>query len=106
MTVTGRGALALESLLACLAAASLAGNAFAGCISQTVGTTTIHDCDSKISTSLTVGTITVHNFDGKLGTSQTVGNRTVLNAPAHVWRQIKYGTEVNKLAARPRPTVY
>ena len=65
---------------ACLVAAlSLSGPAQAVCISQTVGNTTIHNCDGKISVSQTVGAITVHNIDGKIGVSQTVGRTTVHN---------------------------
>ena len=60
-----------------IAALALGGSAQADCISQTVGTTTIHNCDGKISTSHTVGSTTVHNINGKTGVSQTVGSTTV-----------------------------
>ena len=80
MSAIWRGRIVLGCTVACLAAAaSWTLPASAGCISQTFGSTTMHNCDGKISTSHTVGETTVHNFDGKLGTSQTVGNTTVHN---------------------------
>ena len=60
-----------------IAVLALGGTAQADCISQTVGTTTIHNCDGKISTSHTVGSTTVHSIDGKIAVSQTVGPTTV-----------------------------
>ena len=49
-------------LLAGLLAATAAGDpARAGCLSLSVGTTAIHNCDGKVVTSQTVGTTTVHN---------------------------------------------
>ena len=67
-------------LLVCLVAALwLSGPASAGCISQTFGNTTFHNCDGKLGTSQTFGNTTAHNVDGKLGTSQTFGNTTVHN---------------------------
>ena len=78
MSATRHGGIVAGYLFGCLAAALwLSGPADAGCISQTVGTTTVHNCDGMLGTSQTVGNTTVHNFDGKLGTSQTVGNTTV-----------------------------
>ena len=47
-----------------IAALALGGSAQVDCISQTVGPTTIHHCDGKISTSHTVGSTTVHSIDG------------------------------------------
>ena len=79
MSAIWRGRIVIGCIVVCLVAASAAGPASAGCISQTFGNTTIHNCDGKISASHTVGETTVHNFDGKLGTSQTVGNTTVHN---------------------------
>ena len=79
MSAIWRGRIVIGCIVVCLVAASAAGPAPAGCISQTFGNTTIHNCDGKISASHTVGETTVHNFDGKLGTSQTVGNTTVHN---------------------------
>ena len=80
MSATKHGRILAGCLFGCLAAVlwqSVPANA--GCISQTVGTTTIHNCDGKIGVSQTVGSTTVHSFDGKLGTSQTVGNTAVHN---------------------------
>ena len=78
MPMTKHGGIVAGCLFGCLAAALwLSGPADAGCISQTVGTTTVHNCDGKIGVSQTVGGTTVHSFDGKTGTSQTVGNTTV-----------------------------
>ena len=80
MLMTKHGGIVAGCLSGCLAAALwLSGPADAGCISQTVGTSTVHNCDGKIGVSQTVGNTTVHNFGGKLGTSQTVGNTTVHN---------------------------
>ena len=80
MSAVWRGRIVLGCIVACLVvAASSTPPASAGCISQTFGSTTIHNCDGKISTSYTIGATRVHNFDGKLGTSQTVGNTTVHN---------------------------
>jgi hypothetical protein len=79
MSAIWRGRIVIGCIVVCLVAASAAGPASAGCISQTFGSTTMHNCDGKISASHTVGETTVHNFDGKLGTSQTVGNTTVHN---------------------------
>ena len=76
--MTKHGGIVTRCLVGCLAATLwLSGPAAAGCISQTVGTTTVHNCDGKIGVSQTVGGTTVHNFDGRLGTSQTVGMTTV-----------------------------
>ena len=75
---TALGRLVSMCTFACvIAALVLGGSAQANCISQTVGTTTIHNCDGKITTSHTVGSTTVHNIDGKTGVSQTVGSTTV-----------------------------
>ena len=78
MSATKHGGIAAGCAFACLAAALwLSGPADAGCISQNVGNTTVHNCGGKIGVSQTVGNTTVHNFGGKTGTSQTVGNTTV-----------------------------
>ena len=78
MSATRHGGIVAGCLFGCLAAALwLSGPADATCISQTVGTTTVHNCDGKIGVSQTVGGTTVHSFDGRLGTSQTVGSTTV-----------------------------
>ncbi len=80
MTAAKRGRIVAGCLFACLIAALwLSGPAHAGCLSQTVGNTTIHNCDGKISTSHTVGGTTVHNFGGKTGTSHRVGTTTFHN---------------------------
>ncbi len=72
------GGIVTGYLFGCIAATLwLIGSAAAGCISQTIGTTTVHNCDGKIGVSQTIGGTTVHNFDGRLGTSQTVGMTTV-----------------------------
>ena len=70
-------ALSMRTFACVVAALALGGPAQADCISQTVGTTTIHNCDGKLSTSHTVGSTTVHNIDGKIAVSQTVGKTTV-----------------------------
>ena len=65
-------------MLACLAAAVLgAGSASAGCFTQIVGTTAVHNCNGKVFISQTVGATTVHHVDGRTGVSQTVGRTTV-----------------------------
>ena len=64
----------------CLAAVLwLSDPASAGCISQTFGNITFHNCDGKMGTSQTFGNTTVHNFDGTLGPSQTIDPTTVHN---------------------------
>ena len=69
--VTGRAA-------ACLTAGLLwAGPASAGCITQIVGHTAVHNCNGKVFISQTVGATTVHHVDGRIGVSQTVGGTTV-----------------------------
>ena len=70
-------ALSVRTFVCVVAALALGGSARADCLSQTVGTTTIHNCDGKLSTSHMVGSTTVHNIDGKLAVSQTVGKTTV-----------------------------
>ena len=80
MSMTKHGGIVAGCLVCCLAATLwLSVPAAAGCISQTVGTTTVHNCDGKIGVSQTVGGTTVHSFDGKIGVSQTVGGATVHN---------------------------
>ena len=71
--------LSMHTFSCVVAALALGGPAQADCISQTVGTTTIHNCDGKISTSHTVGSTTVHSIDGKIAVSQTVGSTTIHN---------------------------
>ena len=46
-------ALSVRTFACVVAALALGGPARADCISQTVGTTTIHNCDGKLSTSHT-----------------------------------------------------
>ena len=93
MSATKRGWIISGCLCTCLAAfLSLAGPASAGCISQTFGNTTIHNCDGKIGTSHTVGATTVHSFDGTLSTSQTVGNTTVHNLGGKIGTSHTVGT--------------
>ena len=70
-------ALSMGTLACVVAALALGGPARADCISQTVSTTTIHNCDGKLSTSHTVGSTTVHSIDGKVAVSQSVGPTTV-----------------------------
>ena len=72
-------ALSMRTFACVVAALALGGPARADCISQTVGTTTIHNCDGKLSTSHTVGSTTVHSIDGKIGVSQSVGSTTIHN---------------------------
>ena len=80
MSAIKLGGIVSGCILACLVAVfTSSGAASAGCMSQTIGNTTIHNCDGKIGTSHTVGTTTVHNFDGKVSVSQTVGATTVYN---------------------------
>ena len=80
MSATTCGRIGAGCLFTCLAVAlALGGPANAGCISQTLGATTIHNCDGKIGVSQTVGDTPVHNFGGKLGTSHTVGTTTIHN---------------------------
>ena len=63
---------------ACLAIGLLwTGSAGAGCITQVVGNTAVHNCDGKVFISQTVGATTVHHLDGRTGVSQTVGGTTV-----------------------------
>ena len=64
----------------------------AECISQSVGATTVHNCDGKISTSHTVGSTTVYNIDGKIAVSQSVGGTTV----PQLRRQARYVTDRRK----------
>ena len=69
-------------LSACLFAGLIAaGPARAGCISQSLGAITVHNCNVRIATSQTVGSTTVHNFDGKVGFSQMVGDITIHSGP-------------------------
>ena len=68
----------IRIVLACLFAIPIAGGpALAGCISQSLGAITVHNCNGKITTSQTVGATTVHNFDGRIGLSQRIGETTV-----------------------------
>ena len=75
-------ALSMRTFACVVTALALGGPAQADCISQTVGTTTIYNCDRKLSTSHTVGLTTVHSIDGKIAVSQTVGSTTIHNIDA------------------------
>ena len=82
MSAARHGGIVAGCLFGCLAATLwLSAPADAGCISQTVGNTTVHNCDGKTGTSQTVGTTTVHTFDGKFGLSQRVGNIVIHSGP-------------------------
>ena len=68
--------------LACLTAELLwAGPASAGCITQVVGTTAVHNCNGKVIISQTVGATTIHNIDGQFGISQAIGNLILHSGP-------------------------
>ena len=62
MLMTKHGGIVAGCLSGCLAAALwLSGLADAGCISQTVGTTTVHTIDGKIGVSQSIGNIVIHS---------------------------------------------
>ena len=94
MPLNRRSTILCGCILACCYTAVLlsAGSAYAVCVSQTVGNTTIHNCDGKISVSQTVGGTTVHTIDGKIGVSQTVGATTVHNVDGKLGTSQTVGT--------------
>ena len=85
-------ALSMGTLACVVAALALGGPARADCISQTVSTTTIHNCDGKLSTSHTVGSTTIHNIDGRFGVSQRVGDVTIHSGPLFTAPGESFGT--------------
>ena len=96
MLATKLNRLISAGLFGCLAALSFSGPASAGCLSQSLGAVTVHNCNGKVGWSQTVGGITVHSFDGKLGTSQTVGATTMHNFDGKVgWSQTVGGITVH-----------
>ena len=77
MSATRRAKIFAGRTLACLAIGLLwGGSASAGCFTQIVGTTAVHNCNGKVFISQTVGATTVHHVDGRTGVSQTVGGTT------------------------------
>ena len=102
MSATTCGRIGAGCLFTCLAVAlALGGPANAGCISQTLGATTIHNCAGKIGVSQTVGDTTVHNFGGKIGTSQTLGGTAVHNFDGKLGTSHTVGTTtIHKVLSR------
>ena len=80
MSATWHARILASRALAGLAAGLLwASPAGAGCLTQIVGSTAVHNCNGKVVVSQTVGATTVHQVDGRIGVSQTVGATTIHN---------------------------
>ncbi len=78
MSVSWRSQIDSGCLFVSLVAALfLSSPAIAGCMSQTVGNTTVRNCNGKIIASQTVGATTVHLVDGRTATSHTTDPTTV-----------------------------